>query len=239
MLNPDSPIPLYRQLANYIEDQIRDGVYAIGDKIPSEPEFARRFNIGRPTVRQATEHLVRSKQLVRRRGAGTFVTDPTGDVSLLSMSGTLKAFRDKKIDIDVEMLGGVTLDPILQKDRHPFDNRGVFTIKRRISHHKEPLLVEEIYLLADIFKGFERFDLRGTSVSQLVSRHYYLTPCHAAQYFAVRAAQPPLDGLLGVAPETSLLRVRRYVDFDHIGTAVYAELFCRTDRFEFSQTIGG
>ena len=58
-LNPASPLPLYRQLADVLLARIREGEYPSGIRIPSEPELARTFRIGRPTVRQATDLLVR------------------------------------------------------------------------------------------------------------------------------------------------------------------------------------
>jgi GntR family transcriptional regulator len=73
MLNHQSPIPLYHQLAQLLIDKIRSGEYPVGSRIPSEHKLAAAFGIGRPTARQATDVLVRKRILVRKRGAGTFV----------------------------------------------------------------------------------------------------------------------------------------------------------------------
>ena len=72
-LNTHSPVPLYRQLAEQIGADIDAGVYAVSARIPSETDFADRLSIGRPTVRQATDLLVRQGRLERRRGSGTYV----------------------------------------------------------------------------------------------------------------------------------------------------------------------
>ena len=55
MLNPNSPIPLYHQLAEILQNRIRSGVYPPGEMIPSEIGLAKQYGIGRPTVRQAME----------------------------------------------------------------------------------------------------------------------------------------------------------------------------------------
>jgi len=75
-LNTQSPVPLYRQLADQILADIDAGHYAIASRIPSETDFADRYAIGRPTVRQATDVLVRAGRLERRRGSGTYVLPP-------------------------------------------------------------------------------------------------------------------------------------------------------------------
>ncbi|MFW6357383.1 MAG: GntR family transcriptional regulator, partial [bacterium] len=93
MLNRSSPLPLYHQLAEAILAEIRSGVYAVGAKIPSENELAAVYSIGRPTVRQALDSLVRKGILVRRRGAGTFVAPQPETVDLFSLGGTMASFR--------------------------------------------------------------------------------------------------------------------------------------------------
>ena len=55
MLNTQSPIPLYRQLADVLSAEIESGVHEVDNPIPSEHALADRFAIGRPTVRQATD----------------------------------------------------------------------------------------------------------------------------------------------------------------------------------------
>lgn len=68
MLNPNSPVPLYHQLAEMLQDQIRSGVFAPGDVLPSEIALAKQHEIGRPTVRQAMDQLVQKGLIFRRRG---------------------------------------------------------------------------------------------------------------------------------------------------------------------------
>lgn len=45
------------QVSDYILGLIRDGGLAPGDVLPSESELARRFDVGRPAVREATNAL--------------------------------------------------------------------------------------------------------------------------------------------------------------------------------------
>ena len=70
MLNNQSPIPLYHQLADLLTARIREGEYRVGDRIPSEHQLAAAYSIGRPTVRQAIDILVRRRMLVRRHLCG-------------------------------------------------------------------------------------------------------------------------------------------------------------------------
>lgn len=48
MLNPNSPVPLYHQLAEIISDRIRSGEYEPGQAIPSETALAGNIISGAP-----------------------------------------------------------------------------------------------------------------------------------------------------------------------------------------------
>ena len=70
----DSRIPRYLQVASVLRRRIRDGRWAVGDKIATLEELEREFGVARVTVRQAID-LLQSEGLVRSfQGRGTFVT---------------------------------------------------------------------------------------------------------------------------------------------------------------------
>ena len=68
-----SPVPLYHQVAQGLEDAIRSGELPPGTKLDNEIDLANRLNLSRPTMRKAMDELVRAGLLVRKRGVGTQV----------------------------------------------------------------------------------------------------------------------------------------------------------------------
>ena len=78
-LSLDSDIPLYTQLAGIIKRNISTGVLKVGDLLPSESELCQALHISRNTVRQAIGELEDAGLVVRKRGRGTFVSDPTSN----------------------------------------------------------------------------------------------------------------------------------------------------------------
>lgn len=68
-----SPVPLYHQVAQGLEDAIRSGELPPGTKLDNEIDLANRLNLSRPTMRKAMDQLVRAGLLVRKRGVGTQV----------------------------------------------------------------------------------------------------------------------------------------------------------------------
>ncbi|NDW33413.1 FadR family transcriptional regulator [Yangia sp. PrR007] len=67
-----------RRLADEIYAQIllqlSTGRYAIGDRLPTEKDMAAMYDVSRPVVREALQHLHNDGLIDARRGSGTFVT---------------------------------------------------------------------------------------------------------------------------------------------------------------------
>lgn len=84
--------PKYVQIQNYILQKIESGEYAAGDKIPSEIELARRFDVSRLTVNTAVKELANSGIVERVQGKGTFVRFVPGQsfASPMAFSGGIK-----------------------------------------------------------------------------------------------------------------------------------------------------
>jgi GntR family transcriptional regulator len=65
---------LSKQVEEALRERIRQGRFAPGEKLPPENELAAEYGVSRATVRAAMSNLQREGTVVRRQGAGTFVT---------------------------------------------------------------------------------------------------------------------------------------------------------------------
>ena len=70
----DGPGPLYRRLHDALRSAIESSVLKPQDALPPERELAADFGVSRITVRKALDALVADGLLMRKHGAGTFVT---------------------------------------------------------------------------------------------------------------------------------------------------------------------
>jgi GntR family transcriptional regulator, transcriptional repressor for pyruvate dehydrogenase complex len=68
---------------------IMSGQLKAGDRLPSEPELARRLKVGRSTVREAKKALMAQGLLESRGKLGAFVTAPSADADLKKLLGFL------------------------------------------------------------------------------------------------------------------------------------------------------
>lgn len=95
LIDPGSPMPLYYQIQQNISALIEAQVLKPNDPLPSERELSERYKVTRMTVRQAINQLVSDGLVERRRGVGTFVSEPRKQPSLSpSVAGFSQRFRE-------------------------------------------------------------------------------------------------------------------------------------------------
>ena len=229
--------PLYAQIARRLRAQIQAGAYAAGSKIPSEHELAARFQVGRPTVRQATQLLVEERVLERRRGSGTYVSRAPREVDLFSAGGTLASFSRSGLPLSTRVHGRARRMAKAPSNIEAIAGRAVFLVERSSSLEKEPVLFERMYFDAQIFVGLDAIELSGRSLSDLAKMHYLLEPVLADQRFSLARVDAATAARLDIEAGASVLKVERSIDFRTATAAVFAEIYARTDRLQFSQRL--
>lgn len=239
MLNPESPVPLYHQLADILVGRIRSGEYGPGERIPSEPVLSRDYGIGRPTVRQAIDLLVRRKMLYKRRGAGTFVSDERKEVNLFSLAGTTSAFFETGKEVQTRLIDPTRLAQVKNDPENPFNGEQAFFYSRLTLVDKLPVLIEEMFLHPLIFKDFDTLNMEGRSLAETVRETYYMIPENCRQRFRVISIDEEKAHWLSVPEGSPILLVLRHLNFRQGENAIFSKLFCNTDTFVFSQVIEG
>lgn len=229
--------PLYARIAAEIRQAIAAGQFPPGAKIPSEPELALRYRVGRPTVRQATQLLVTEGSLERRRGSGTYVRGPETAVDLFSLGGTLDALSRSGAAIESSLVGEpIRVWSALDVDA-PLPTGEAYWLRRVSKVNAAPVLLEEIYLSVDVFTGFPRFAQAHQSLSALARDHYGLRVEAVDQKFRVGALGPVRAELLSADANAAVLVVERTIHFTSAPGAVFSVLYCLTDHAEFTQRL--
>ena len=76
IIDRNNPMPIYRQIEDFLRAQIVSGQLRPQEMIPSENEISRILDVSPMTVRQAIGKLVTDGLIYRERGRGTFVAVP-------------------------------------------------------------------------------------------------------------------------------------------------------------------
>ncbi len=75
-------IALWRQIQTELEQELDQGRYAAGSRLPTEKELSGRFGVNRHTVRRALAGLEEDGRIVVEQGRGAFVRGPVVSYTL-------------------------------------------------------------------------------------------------------------------------------------------------------------
>ena len=73
-IDPNSSVPIYQQIGDFIRRAVAAGVYRPGEMIPSLRAMALELTVNPNTVQRAYEELEREGLIQARKGLGMFVT---------------------------------------------------------------------------------------------------------------------------------------------------------------------
>ena len=94
---------LVDQAAARFTDEVTSGRWAVGERIPTEPELVEQFGVGRNTVREALQSLVHAGVLSREQGRGTFVISDsalTGPLERGLAGGSRRDYLELRLALD-------------------------------------------------------------------------------------------------------------------------------------------
>ena len=174
-------MPLYQQIYDEIKNAIDHGVYAPGDKIPTEVELSAKYAVSRITVRRAIEDLSAVGFLVKRRGLGTFVCEPRMRRKLLQ-GGLPQSFSDicrKSGRVPGAKLINREIVVARQDEREFFgldEGDLVLHIQRLRTADEQPIFEENMCLPYADSKELATCDLQGNSIYELLNKCYGKKP---------------------------------------------------------------
>lgn len=94
---------LPKQISIQIEKAIKDGIFKVGEKIPSEPELVKSFEVSRNTIREAIQSLIQAGVLESRQGNGTYVlTNDIFEANILTRLSSSKISEVHEVRVSLE-----------------------------------------------------------------------------------------------------------------------------------------
>lgn len=142
-----SPVPLYYQVAQRLQELIESGRLSPGARLENEIALADQLGLSRPTMRQAIKHLVDQGLLVRKRGVGTQVvhTRVRRQIELTSLYDDLdRAHRQPHTEV-LSLSTGPAPDEVAAA-LHLAPGTDVVTLERLRYAQEEPLAIMHNYL---------------------------------------------------------------------------------------------
>jgi GntR family transcriptional regulator len=234
-LNSRQAKPLYKIVADAILGQIEAGVYQEGERLPSESELQKMYNVGRNTIRHALSELNELSAVTTVQGVGTFVDGArfsktanflmgfSQEMQIHGRVATNKVLTAKLIKADV----------FLSRRLQMQLGAEVVFIHRLRYLDGEPVANERAYLPHHLCPGILKHDFSDLSLYKVLAEEFNMKPDHAEQEILADLATEEVAKLLGLSqPAVVLIFHRETFTQDNL-VIEYVDSEFRGDRFQF------
>ncbi|MED1284838.1 GntR family transcriptional regulator [Bacillus mycoides] len=142
----------YKQIADVLEQNIRDGLFNETKKLPTEEALMNRFEVSRNTIRKVISQLVNRGYIFQVQGSGMFLreTSVTDYINLGSLRGLTKNLVSQNIEtkvLEIEVIEAN--EEIVERMQCEIGTRLYFLKRVRIVDGK-PFSIEVSYFKKDI-----------------------------------------------------------------------------------------
>lgn len=225
MLDKNSIQPLYKQLMDIISDQIHNGTYKAGQKIPTEPELASLYHVSRITVRRTVEELCNQGYLIKHQGKGTFVKSPMifrKFETQKNMSFSESCRQNSRIPgAHVLSCTEKPADELCRDFLNLDSDKNVLFLERLLLADNIPVIDVHTWLPTELFPDFDASAVENRSFfSYLKAAYGYVTSEASRSTVSVIAASPDLAHTLDLAAGDPVMVLDSYMESSD-GTPLY------------------
>lgn len=234
-VNRRADVPIFKQIAGQLREQIENGDLHLGDVIPGERELADSLDVSRMTLRAAIDELVNEGLLVRQRGRGTVVSQVRINkqaqvVGFMSFSEEMRA-RGLEPSSRILAFKSEIADAAVAAQLDLPLGAQVILLKRVRLANLEPMALERCYVPYERFSRLLKFDLAVRSLYDILEQEFDTRPTMCQETVEAIALDAPEARALNVKRGTPALLVTR-VTRDARGLLIEAEqTLYRADRY--------
>jgi GntR family transcriptional regulator len=204
----------------------------VGDAIPSERILSAEMGVSRLTLRAALDDLVREGYLVRRRGSGTFVSEPkiAQELTLTSFTEDMerRGMRPESRTLELTVVpAGARLGRFL----HVSPSEPIVVAKRlRLADH-ETMAIETLHVREALVPGLTSKALEEQSFYELLRAQYGTVVVGGTQTIEPTVTNEEESEALGVPLHSPAFLFERFSRTDTGEIVEYVHSIYRGDRY--------
>ena len=204
----------------------------VGEAIPSERQLSADLGVSRLTVRAALDELVREGYLLRRRGAGTFVSEPkiAQELTMTSFTEDMRrrGLRPESRTLELKVTpAGARLGRFL----HLSPSEPIIVAKRlRMADH-ETMAIETLHVREALVPGLSASDLEQKSFYELLRNRYGIVIAGGTQTIEPTVTNEEESQALGVPLHSPAFLFERFTQSEKGEPVEFVHSIYRGDRY--------
>jgi GntR family transcriptional regulator len=238
MIDKSSPIPIYFQIEEQIKALIESGELKAGDSLPSERDYAEKYDISRMTVRHAINNLVNEGLIVRKKGKGTFIAEKKFEQRLQGLTSFSEDMKSKGFSPSNRLLFFEILpaNEYIANQLEIKTHDPVYQVERIRLADNEPIALETTFISANLIHGLTE-EVISQSLYHYIEEKLNLKIDYSNQVIESTAAGEKEATVLEIKKGAPILKIQRNsyltngLPFEIVKSAY------RADRYKFSATI--
>lgn len=235
-IDKNSPLPLYYQLKQILQEMIDNEELQPGDVIPPERELCEVLGISRMTARKAVMELVSEGILYREQGKGTFVSQPKPQHRLNQLRGFTEEMEEKGLSVETKLLSFsfVPATVALKRELKLYPHQEeVIEIQRLRIVDGVPFALETVWLNPSRVQGLSQEDLNGGSLYTFLKENFQLIPSYATQTIEPTQLNEIESDYLTLPVGSLALLFRRTTYIDQEQVMEVTKCIYRTDKHKY------
>lgn len=231
-------IPRHKQISEWLESQIEEGIYEIDEKLPSENELCQKFDVSRVTVRKALQTLENEGLIYRSQGLGSFVCDDRPRQSFIQLTDFEEDMRRAGLEPSSQVIQFKPV-PVTDQIASILDIDPGSTVVRlnrlRLGDH-QPIAFDITWLPMFYGQLIEGYDLENETIYGILEEDFDI-PVEKG-YFRIEAenASDNIAKHLGVNCGAALLLIDRLSLTVGEKPIYYQKRYYRSDRIVYELT---
>jgi DNA-binding GntR family transcriptional regulator len=231
--------PAYLQLVNILKEQIAEGVYLPGNRLPSESELCKRYQVSPMTVRRSINLLLDQGIVSTIQGSGTYVKAPDLSRVTFSLEEFHNIFKDKE-RTKVKILEAL----VIKADEATAEKLAVrvgermILIRRVLIRDGDPIIYHKEHLIYDPTRPIVEAELEVTSLHGLfvgTGETKFKKGDLAIEAAVLTKEEADVLNTMQMQPAFRL----EHIFYDFEGRPVsWGRFICRGDRLRFATTVG-
>jgi GntR family transcriptional regulator len=211
----------------------------VGEAIPSERQLSVDLGVSRLTVRAALDDLVREGYLVRRRGSGTFVSEPkiAQELTMTSFTDDMRSRGMRPASRTLELRvapAGARLGRLL----HVSPSEPIVVASRLRLADGETMAIETVHVREKHVPGLTARDLEESSFYELLLDRYGIVIVGGTQMIEPTVTDEEESEALGVPLHSPAFRFERITHSETGEIVEFVESIYRGDRYRLVTALG-
>lgn len=235
MLDKESKIPLYSQLIDILIREIQSSMQE-DEKMLSEREICKKYDVSRTTVRQTFQELEREGYIYIKHGKGAFVASNKYNQNLqgfYSFTEEMKRLGKEPTSKVIKFEIITSNNDIAKKMKIEIEDL-VYKFTRLRLANGEKMMVETTYVPYNLFPGITKEDLNKNPLYDIFKDRFNTVVEYAEEVFIPVLTNEDEAEKLNIGVGSPSLKISRYAYNNSDKVIEYTISIARGDKFRYN-----